>query len=323
LDQIIKISDEDVASFMTPADFVASCDAAFQLYGTGEMVNPAREESLSQEEGMDLFHLVLPGEWTGRYRGQKVIEERSDVKTGRLGERTAKIELEDLKTGHRVVFDAEHITNMRTGAAGVLGAQYLCQRPISKVAILGTGRIAKALALCADVALKPEVIQVTSRSEANREAFANEVADHLTCKLQMMTTIEMCVSEADVVLASVPTPQPVLLKDMVSEHAHISVLGGDQRTQQLEQALFLSRKIVPDHLEQVLKSGEFLSANQAGQEILWVKDGAGMTQHVGHAALGKLENLRGRGAIVYFSGMAIQDVHAASVVWQRYLAYKV
>ena len=322
LDRVINISDREVASYMTPEDFVNSCDEAFRLYEKGEMVNPPREESLLKEDGMEVFQLVLRAQWPGKYRGQKVIEERSDIKSGRLGHRMAKIELEDLSTGHRIFFDAEHITNMRTGAAGVLGAKYLCPCPVSTVAILGTGRIATALALCADVVLKPEVIQVTSRKQVNREAFAEEVADRLMCKLIMTKSLETCVSGADAVLASVPTPKPVLDKDMLAKNVHISVLGGDGRTQQLEQALFLSRTVVPDHPTQVLNSGEFLSAQREGHEILWSKNKAGVTQHIGHAAQGLLENLRGRGAIAYFSGMAIQDVHAASVVWQRYQSRK-
>ena len=317
-----RISDEEIATLMTPADFVASCHMAYQLYGQGEMVNPARSESLTQEKGMDVFHLELPGEWLGKYRGKKVIEERSDVKTGRLGDRTAVISLEDIQSGQQVNLDADYITNMRTGAAGVLGAKYVCQLPIRKVAILGTGRIAKALALCADVALNPEVICVTSRKETSRIDFAKDMTGKLACSLQMKDTIESCVMGSDAILAAVPTPKPILKDEMVSKNTHISVLGGDQRTQQVAQSLFLSRSIVPDHAKQVLKSGEFLEATASGGTICWVNDGAGQIQNIGHAALGMLENLRGQGVIVYFSGMAIQDVHAASVVWERYRGHK-
>jgi alanine dehydrogenase len=319
--QALRISDEEIAALMSPADFVDSCHKAFQLYGNGEMLNPARRESITQKDGMDVFHLELLGEWCGKYRGKKVIEERSDVKTGRLGDRTAVISLEDIQTGQGVELDADYITNMRTGAAGVLGAKYLGRLPIRKVAILGTGRIAKALALCADVALQPEVICVTSRKEANRKDFAKDVTDLLSCHLQMTDTIEACVAGADAIFAAVPTPTPILTDEMVGPHTHISVLGGDQRTQQVTQSLFLSRLIVPDHADQVLKSGEFLEATASGSQVCWIKDEAGQIKNVGQVALGALENLRGQGVIVYFSGMAIQDVHAASVVWERYQAH--
>lgn len=316
------ISDDEIASLMTAEDFVASCDEAFRLYGTGDMLNPAREESLTQDGDMDVFRLTLPGEWVGKFRGKKEIEERSDIKTGRLGDRHAFIELEDLNGGQIIRFDAEHITNMRTGAAGVLGAKYLSSLPIQKVAILGTGRIAEALALCAEVALSPAVVCVTSRKQENREAFVARLGPQMSCEVTSASSVALAVSDADVILAGVPTPEPILLQNMVSDLAHLSVLGGDQRTQQLDTKLFLQRLIVPDHPEQVLKSGDFLGAQKAQEEISWAREGDNKIYHIGHAALGHLENLRGTGVIVYFSGMAIQDVHAASVAWGRYRALK-
>jgi alanine dehydrogenase len=316
----VKMTDEQIAEVMTPLDFVASCHDAFRLYGQGEMVNPARQESLTRQGDADLFRLVLPGEWIGRYRGRKVIEERSDVTTGRLGERTAVIELEDVQMGLQVMLDAEHITNMRTGAAGVLGARYLCAAPIRQVAILGTGRIARALALCADVALQPQVVQVTSRSAERRAAFARAMGERLQAELRMADTIATCVADADAVLAAVPTPHPILFRHMLKDGAHLSVLGGDRRTQQLDLSLFLSQYVIPDHAEQVLNSGDFLAAQHAGAAVMWVRDAHGVVQTIGQAALGLLEHWRGRGVITYFSGMAVQDVHAAAMAWRRFRA---
>ena len=313
----IHITDEQIAAVMTPRDFLASCDEAFRLYGQGEMINPARHESLTRQGDGDLFRLELPGEWVGRYRGRKVIEERSDVATGRLGERTAVIELADLQLGLQATLDAEHITNMRTGAAGVLGAQYLCALPIRQAAIVGTGRIAKALALCADAALQPQVIRATSRSAANRAAFARDLGDRLQAGLLMTDTLAACVAGADAVFAAAPTPQPLLFRHTLRDGAHISVLGGDRRTQQLDLDLFLSRRVAPDHAEQALKSGDFVAAGKAGRTVMWTRDAHGAIQTMGQAALGLMEHWRGRGVIAYFSGMAAQDVHAAATVWRR------
>lgn len=309
------ISDREIASVLTTDDFVASCDKAFRLYGQGEIVNPARAESIRREGDMDLFRLELPGEWTGKFRGRKVIEERSDVETGRLGERTAVIELEDVQTGDRVLLDAEHVTNMRTGAAGALGAKYMAQMPVQTAAILGTGRIAKALARCIDVVHKPEVIRVTSRTAERREAFVADMEAEIQCDLCAVDDIASCLSGADAVFASVPTPVPIV-RDL-DANVHISVMGGDARTTQLEPKLLRRRFVLPDHREQVLNSGEFIALEQMGETPQWVKGPNERIHTVGDAALGCIEKLRGKGVIVYFSGMAIQDVHAAATAWQK------
>ena len=163
MDDILRISDAEVERALSVEDFVSSCHEAFRLYGMGEMQNPPRREEVRREGEVDLFRLELPGEWEGRYRARKVIEERSDVATGRLGERTAVIELEDVRSGRRAVLGAEYITNMRTGAAGALGARYLAREPVRRVAILGTGRISRALALCVDAAQHPPEIRATAK----------------------------------------------------------------------------------------------------------------------------------------------------------------
>ena len=309
------ISDEDIASVMTARDFVNSCDEAFRFYGLGQMTNPPRKEEVTREGTLDVFRLVMPGRWNGKFQGQKVLEERSDVKTGRLGERTAVIELEDVRSQTSAVVDAEHITDMRTGAAGALGAKYLAKTPVRTAAILGTGRIARALARCIDIALGPKLMRVTSRTPEKRAAYATAVAPAIRCDLDVVDTVETCIDGADAIFTCVPTPEPIL--NDAADHVHISVLGGDGRTTQLQPALLRRRIVVADHAEQVLLSGEFLALRDMDETPRWAKNSAGQISTIGHAALGELEHLRGQGSIAYFSGLAIQDIHAAAIAWEK------
>lgn len=309
------ISDEAIASVMTARDFVNSCDEAFRFYGLGQMTNPPRKEEVTREGNLDVFRLVMPGRWNGKFQGQKVLEERSDVKTGRLGERTAVIELEDVRDQTSAVVDAEHITDMRTGAAGALGAKYLAKTPVRTAAILGTGRIARALARCIDIALGPKLMRVTSRTPEKRTAYATAVAPDIRCDLDVVDTVETCIDGADAIFTCVPTPEPIL--NDAADHVHISVLGGDGRTTQLQPALLKRRIVVADHAEQVLLSGEFLALRDMDQTPRWAKNSAGQISTIGHAALGELEHLRGQGSIAYFSGLAIQDIHAAATAWEK------
>ena len=312
---LVHISDEVIQEYLSVADFLSSCDEAFRLYGTGELLNPSRQETV--REGF--FRLELPGEWTGRYRARKVIEEWSDVATGRLGERTAVIELEDLRTGRTAVLDAEYITNMRTGAASALGVRYLGTAPVRTLAVLGTGRISKALALCADQALGPVEIRATSRKAENRAAFGDAVGPRVKAELRMVDSIAACVDGVDAILTAVPTPRPILLEADISDEVHLSVIGGDSRTAQLDVGLLYHRAVVVDHLEQAQQSGDFLAVQAEGraQEIRYAQDVDGGVQTVGDAALGRLEGLRGTGAMVYLTGMAVQDLHAAVTVYER------
>ena len=93
------ITDSDIEDVLDVADYVASCDEAFRLYGAGDLVSPAREEEVWREGDSDYFQLRMPALWVGKYRGTKVIREQSNVTAGHLGERFAKLEIEDLVAG--------------------------------------------------------------------------------------------------------------------------------------------------------------------------------------------------------------------------------
>ncbi len=310
----LKISDAEIAGILSAEEVVESCDRAFRLYGSGEALNPPRREDVRRSERADLFRLEMPAEWPGRYRARKVIVERSDVSTGRLAARTAVIELEEVATSRGAVLDAEYLTNMRTGAAGALGVRYLAASA-DVLAIVGTGRIARALALCADAALAPREIRATSRSPANVEAFAGYVQPKVNARIRSTNAIDDCLEGVDAVLTAVPTPRPILGRRDVADEAHLSVIAGDPRTAQLEAGLLRSREVVADHPDQVLKSGDFLLAGLGEDRLAANCEGRVLT--IGDAALGRLEDRRGRGAIAYFTGMAIQDLMAAVQVYER------
>ena len=315
----VRIADSEIEEALTVEDFLASCHEAFRLYGLEDLRNPPRRERVWREGEVDRFRLEMTAEWQGRFSARKIIEERSNVKTGRLGDRTAVIELTDLSSGAQILLDAEHITNMRTGAAGALGARYLGPASIETVAILGTGRIARALALCVDRALHPREIVATGRRPESRRAFEAEVGDAVGAGIRTVDSAAACVRNAQAVFAAVPTPEPILSAGAVGETTHLSVMGGDGRTAQLDLDLLCSRPVVVDHPDQAPDSGDFRIAREEGRyaAIDFARDDAGRVMTIGDAALGRLERLRGRGAIAYFTGLAAQDLHAAVVAYRR------
>jgi ornithine cyclodeaminase/alanine dehydrogenase-like protein (mu-crystallin family) len=312
-----RITDSDIEDVLSVADYLGSCDEAFRLYITGELVSPARKEDVWRDGDSNIFRLEMPAVWEGRYRATKVIREQSSVAAGHLGDRSAALEIEDLRTGDVFMMDAEYITNMRTGAAGVLGARYLGPKEIRTVSIVGTGRIAKAIALCADEALRPQEIRCTSRKEENRTQFKNFLVDRIEARIEVADTIASCLKGADAVFTSVPTPRPILNEQDLPEGVHLTVIAGDPRTSQLFPELIQSREVVVDHIEQSKKSGDFLAVVKAGKRVRMAKDSKGNVLTIGDAATGRLEERRGKGLVAYFTGMALQDLHAGVTILRR------
>ena len=301
------------------ADFLAACHQAFERYGAGVIDNPPRTESVQKRGSLDYFRLDMPAEWPGKFRVRKIIEEFSDVATGRLAKREAYIAFEDLQQGRSYRLEAGHITDWRTGAAGALGLQYLAGAAIERVAILGTGRIARTLALSCDELFDLAEIACTSRREANRAAFAKAVEPDLHASLRIATSLETCIAGADAVLTAVPTPQPILTSAALAEVPYLAVLAGDSRTRQLAPEVLYERTVVVDVLAQAQKSGEFRFAAEQGQaeQIALARNAEGTVLDIGDAACGRLGAIAP--SVVYLTGMGAQDLCAAAMVYHRLL----
>ncbi len=303
----VTVTEESVQEILSTADYLDACDRAFRLYGQGDLINPEREISVERSGDVEVFRLDMPAEWAGRYRGRKIIEERSSETSGRLGGRTAVIELEDLETGRRATVAAEAITNGRTGAAAVLGACYLGPDSVDTAAVVGTGRIAEWIVRCIDEKLGCEQVRVTSRSEDRRRAFVDRLSG-LSTPVKAVLSIDEATEGADAVFTAMPTPTPVILDRHLNVRTHLSVVAGDPRSVQVSPDVLKSRRIVPDHVAQARVSGDFADR----PEVL--PDDA---PTVGDAALDRLAEWRGTGTICYLSGLAAQDLMAAVTVLER------
>ena len=313
------LREKTFAHRFSTADFLAACHQAFERYGAGVIDNPPRTESIQKRGSLDYFRLDMPAEWPGKFRARKIIEEFSDVASGRLAKREAYIAFEDLQQGRTWRLEAGHITDRRTGAAGALGLHYLAGAAIERVAILGTGRIARSLALSCDALFDLAEIACTSRRAENRAAFAKAVEPDLRARLRVATSLETCIAGADAVLTAVPTPQPILTSAALTEIPYLAVIAGDSRTRQLEPEVLYERTVVVDVLAQAQKSGEFRFAAEQGQaeQIALARNAEGTVLDIGDAACGRLGTIAP--SAVYLTGMGAQDLCAAAMVYRRLL----
>lgn len=304
----LALQEQELRSRFAAADFLRSCDQAFYLYGQGVLRNPPRSEEVARPGQEDHIRLDMTAEWPGRYRSRKTIEERSDVRTGRLASRRAVLLLEDLVRDVQVEMDAGYLTDMRTGAAGALGIRYLAEAPVRRVGIVGTGRIGQSLALAVDRLFELDELRVTSRNPDNRRAFARRLGRQLRAPLHMAADLVSCLEGMDGALLAAPTPEPILDMAAVSEGMLLAVMAGDRRT----------RQVAPEVLEQASKSGEFVHAEQTGRlaHVRLAREPSGRVLDIGDAACGRLEGSAPRPRLAYFTGMAAQDLCAAAFIYE-------
>ena len=306
-------------STFSVCDYLRVCDKAFRLYGSGVLKNPAKKQEVKKIDGIGIFRLEMPAIWPQRYRMLKVIEERSDGPKGRLGSRVAYIQLKDLRKNKKVVIDADHITNMRTGAGGALAIKYIANRAIKRVSIIGAGRIARSLALAIDTLFSPQQIMVTSRNAKNVNAFVQLIDSDVRARLIPASSVSECLDSTDAVLTAVPSANPILSLNSLPTHVPVCVIAGDPRSRQLAPNVLESKTIIVDNLEQAHESGEFIHAIKRKRfgKIQLLRNDAGTVVNIGIAASGRLPSNQ-TPDIVYLTGLAVQDLLASIMVYENW-----
>ncbi len=312
---MLFITESMVGSFSMD-DFIWGCDRAYHLFNRGILKSLPRQEQVEKRADMDHFRLEMSSMWPGFYKACKIIEERSDITTGSLSSRTAFIDFYDMRNNLSVKLDAGNLTDMRTGAAGALALKYVTTRPLQRIAIIGTGRVARKLAIACDILFQLEYISCTSRKRQNREAFFCEINDKIKADLKMVPTIKECLNGIDAVLMAVPTPSPIIDSSIFDRISYVVVIGGDSRTRQVPQKLLERYPIVVDEITQAKKSGEFIWARDHGCEdsLVFSQNASGDLLTLNeHARLSSTTNK----AVIYLTGMAIHDLCSAAMIYEK------
>ena len=325
--EAIRISDTEIDALPLPMVIDAVTEALCALR-RGEIDNSPRSETLGREGDPDFFRLELEATWRidgkPRWHCRKIIEEVGTQDTfgnRALGTRKAWIELRDFVRNRVVTLDAEVVTNVRTGIAAVLAAKWLSPRPPRTVALIGTGRIAGACARAATYVFDVSELSVTSRTTQNRERFAQHFSSELGLPIRACESLRECVRGADVVIAAVPSREPVVVSDDVCDVPQITLVGGDPRVVLADREAFTRRRVLVDSFEQALRTGDFLRARDEGwiDDVRWTEiDGRPAT--LSDIALRQHISSCGEMTTCVLTGIGALDLAVARLAWEQRIA---
>jgi len=295
---MLYITEDDVRRLLPMPVCIDLMRTAFTRLATGEALNqPRRRLTLPTRSTL---HYMAASD--GRYFGIKVYS------TNPKRPPTFRFLLYRADDGELLAtLEANHLGQIRTGAASGL-ATALLARPDSKVAaIIGSGFQARTQLDAIRAALPFKEIRVWSRSAEKREAFARE------CGVDAASTAEAAVRDADVIVTATSAKDPVLESAWVKDGAHINAMGSNQAQRREVPAELVSRAslIVVDSKEQSrMESGDLLLA----PELNW--DSVVELQDV---VMGKVQR-QSAAAITLFksNGLAAEDVIAAGYVYKKF-----
>lgn len=202
----------------------------------------------------------------------------------------------------KAIIEAHSITEKRTAAASAVATKLLAPANTKIHAILGAGGQAKVHLEALSAIWDFEEIRVWNHNFAKAEAFAKKYG----CKAYK--SAEEAVRGADVISVVTLAKEPVLFMDWVKKGAHVNAVGAPLPfKQEIDPVLMRSSVVYTDSRESAV--------HEAGDVIL---SKAEVYAEIGEVIMGTKEAKRDETTIFKSLGMAIEDLVASNIVYEKY-----
>ena len=232
----------------------------------------------------------------------------------------------DLATGQpKALLNAGPVTDLRTGAAGAIGAKYLA-RPDSRVlTVVGCGQLAPYL-IAATMLVLPAIEKViltnphNSESARKRNLLIQGKVDELLraaganrfYRVEVEADTEQAVRQADVILTATPSRAPLIRRQWVKPGTHISCVGADMSgKQEIDEQILAAGRVFGDDTAQCFSVGECETAHRQGllNEIT----------EIGAVIAGASQGRASDEEITVFdsTGIALQDLASAATILKK------
>jgi alanine dehydrogenase len=314
----LVLTKADVIGLLTLPDSIVAVEEAFRQHALGTALPPA-VLGVHAEQGT--FHIKAAGvlapvpyfaaKVNGNFPGNRARFALPTIQ--------GVIVLADLTNGTPLaIMDSMEITMQRTGAATAVAATYLTDdRPMS-AGVVGCGLQGRIqLRSLAAVRRLTDVRAYDIDHDAARR-FAEEMTAALGVTVMATAHLGEAVSDRDCVATCTTSHAPIVRSGDVRAGTFIAAVGADNPEKyEIDAALLASATVIADVLEQSATIGDLHHALVAG-----VMHRADVHAELGEIVVGRKPPRRSPRETVVFdsTGMALQDVTVAAVVYQRAVA---
>jgi thiomorpholine-carboxylate dehydrogenase len=200
------------------------------------------------------------------------------------------------------ILDGRLITEMRTAAVSALATDVLARPDARVLTILGSGTQARSHVEILRRVRRFEEVRVWSPTPAHAERFAHEM------NARVMPA-EQAVCDADVIVTATPAKVPILCGAWLKPGAHVNAVGSVGPGRRELDADAMKNIVVVESREAVLREADE------------VKDpGVVIHAELGELFAGRIRVSPNETTIYKSVGIAVEDLAAAKVVWEKYLA---
>jgi len=307
----LVLSRSDVESLLDLESCFSAVEEAFRQYGTGEARRPGALGIPANEGGFHIKAGIMNGIFAAKVNGNFFESEKRG-----LPRIQGVIVVSDGSTGAPLaVMDSTAITRLRTAAATAVAAKHLARPGSSVVTICGCGVQGRAQLRALAHVLSIKTVLCVDDKEDLALRFAHELAPELGFPVTAARDLRSATLASDVVVTCTPSKKPLLFPGFLRPGAFAAAIGADsEEKQELDPALMAAATIVTDVTEQCAAFGDLLHALESG--LVKRED---VHAELGEIVAGRKPGRRSYEEIIVFdsTGMALQDVAAASVVYQR------
>ena len=318
MQEFILINQEEVASIIDMKTVIAAVEKAYRLKvsGQAELFPIVCHEFRGEDSEFDIKSGSVDG--AGAF-GMKLVSAFYGNDVYGLPRLTGTILIFDRKTGMlEGMMDGTLITNMRTGAAGAVGAKYLARPESENLLVLGTGAQARTL-IDATLEAMPNIRHITVanvHTAGKAEPFAKELRARVSDRIEISSVediegLEDAVRSSDIILTATPSKDGIIKREWVKSGTHFSCIGSDMEgKQELDVELTGSAKLFADDVTQVITVGECEKAVKRG--LTAPED----ITEIGDVILGRAEGRTSDDEITIFdsTGIGLQDLMTAAMV---------
>ncbi|WP_310450540.1 ornithine cyclodeaminase family protein [Sulfuritalea sp.] len=216
----------------------------------------------------------------------------------------ATLLLLDAQTGVPLaVMDATWLTELRTAAVSAVATRALRDREPKRLAILGSGALARSHALALATVVPLADIRVWSPTRANAERCAADIDGHACADA------EGAVREADIVVTVTNASTPVLLGRWLKPGALVHAVGAPRPGWRELDDEAMGNYLIADQRQ--------AAETESGDVIL---SGAKVQCEIGEVLAGKVQVPEGVTVIFKALGQAVEDAVAAQLVYASVIA---
>ena len=260
----MKVYDrENVASSLQYGILIEALRKAF----SSKITAPERvQHTIKNKNGSDATLLLMPAWKIGEHIGIKIVSVFPENTTNNMNAVHANYFLVNANDGKPVaVMDGTELTLRRTACASALAADYLVNKNVDTLLMIGTGNLAPHMIKAHCVVRNYSRILIWGRNEekAERLALSLNIKDK---EILAKNDIKEALNVADVISCATLTQKPLIMGDWIKPGQHLDLVGAftPDMAEADSKAVAMSKVVVDTYEGALSESGELINALKEG-----------------------------------------------------------